>query len=83
MPPLRGPRRLAHSTCIQIVMCHFMFLSNIDGQRWILMGVATKMALTVSGLIKSSHLANKHITSQLGLRKAKHTCGLTEYTDVA
>ncbi|EPT00931.1 hypothetical protein FOMPIDRAFT_1162266 [Fomitopsis schrenkii] len=30
-----------------IVMCHFMFLSNIDGPRWIVMGIATKMALTL------------------------------------
>lgn len=35
-------------------MCHFMFLSNIDGPRWIVMGIATKMALTVSGLINLS-----------------------------
>ncbi|KAH9914938.1 uncharacterized protein B0H18DRAFT_1087702 [Fomitopsis serialis] len=28
-----------------ILMCHFMFLSNIDGPRWVVMGLATKLAL--------------------------------------
>ncbi|KZT70724.1 hypothetical protein DAEQUDRAFT_724848 [Daedalea quercina L-15889] len=30
-----------------IMMCHFMFLSNIDGPRWMVMGLAVKMALTL------------------------------------
>ncbi|KAH9933330.1 fungal-specific transcription factor domain-containing protein [Fomitopsis serialis] len=30
-----------------ILMCHFMFLSNIDGPRWVVMGLATKLALTL------------------------------------
>ena len=62
-------------------MCHFMFLSNIDGPRWMVMGLATKMALTVSGLINLSYPVNKRISLQLGLRKANHICGAAKHTD--
>lgn len=31
----------------QILMCHFMFLSFVEGPRWALMGLAVKLALTV------------------------------------
>ncbi|KZT09905.1 uncharacterized protein LAESUDRAFT_722057 [Laetiporus sulphureus 93-53] len=30
-----------------ILMCHFMFLSHVDGPRWALMGLAVKLALTL------------------------------------
>lgn len=62
-------------------MCHFMFLSNIDGPRWMVMGLATKMALTVSGLINLSRLGNKRISLQLGLRKAEHIYRAVKHTD--
>jgi len=41
-----------------ILMCHFMFLSNIDGPRWVVMGLATKLALTL-GLRKTKKKKKK------------------------
>lgn len=32
----------------QVLMCHFMFLSFVEGPRWALMGLAVKLAQSVS-----------------------------------
>ncbi|KAH9946504.1 hypothetical protein B0H21DRAFT_743137 [Amylocystis lapponica] len=37
-----------------ILMCHFMFLSFVEGPRWALMGLAVKLAQSVSGLHRDS-----------------------------
>ena len=33
-------------------MCHYMFLAFVEGPRWALMGLAVKLAQSVSTLIK-------------------------------
>lgn len=33
-------------------MCHFMFLSDMGGPRWVLMGMAVKLAQSVSAHLK-------------------------------
>jgi hypothetical protein len=37
-------------------MTHFMFLADMNGPRWMLMGIVVKMALSVSILVYSSFL---------------------------
>lgn len=36
---------------IQILMCHFMFLSEISGPRWVIMGMVVKLAQSVRSFI--------------------------------
>jgi len=35
-----------------LLMCHYMFLSDIEGQRWAVMGLVVKLAQSI-GLRKS------------------------------
>lgn len=60
----------------QLLMCHFMFLSDMGGPRWVMMGIVVKMAQSVSStvaffvffLILTPHT---HVpVSQIGLRES-------------
>lgn len=35
-------------TFIQVLMCHYMFLDDIEGPRWATMGIVVKLAQSVS-----------------------------------
>jgi hypothetical protein len=34
--------------CVKLLMCHFMFLSEMGSPRWVLMGIVVKLAHSVS-----------------------------------
>lgn len=43
-------RNLSYLSPFKLLMCHFMFLNNIEGPRWAIMGLVVKLAHSVSTL---------------------------------